>query len=356
MELILHAGTGKAGSTSIQFFCRDNRARLAQHGILYPLSAGRVRHEGLSMAIKSDEELANTPTWHRRKHQDPQRFRRNFRRRLRAEIEESGVSRVLLSDEEVFGLSEEALRRLADLVGRLFDRVRMIVYLRRQDEHMVSRYQQGVKIGWVARLEDFAREDMSDRYEYAARLRRHEQLVAPAEITVRRFDRSAFAGGSLIHDFVESLGLTPGDWDLTAQPNRNQSLDAESVEFLRLLNLYRVEHEGAAVGLIDNRSIVKRLAPVSTGPTLTLPEHALDRFMAQWEESNREVARRYLGEDELFPTSRRTSGTTSRQYLDPHRLDHFLALAELPEQIHSPLRRLAEQEAARDTAPDGTKA
>ena len=64
-----------------------------------------------------------------------------------------------------------------------------------------------------------------------------------------------------------------------------------------------------------------------------------------WEDSNREVARRYVGDgDVLFRLPRKTNGTTTDQRLDPDRLDHFLELAELPERLHAPLRELAEQE------------
>ena len=53
------------------------------------------------------------------------------------------------------------------------------MYLHRQDDHMISRYQQGVKTGWVLRLREWAQEDMSGLYDYHARIRGHEQLLPP---------------------------------------------------------------------------------------------------------------------------------------------------------------------------------
>ena len=72
-------------------------------------------------------------------------------------------------------------------------------------------------------------------------------------------------------------------------------------------------------------------------------------FMAQWEESNRRVATEMLGDEsgQLFGTPRKTDNTTSDQVLDPAMLDGYLELLKLPEQLHAPLRRLAEREAAR---------
>ncbi len=259
----------------------------------------------------------------------------------------SGPSHLLLSDEELFGLSDQSLQRLRGLTRRLADRLRVVVYLRRQDDHMVSRYQQGVKIGWVARLSDWAESDMSSLYRYDTRLGRHERIVAPTETVVRRFERSGFAGGTLEQDFLSAAGVPARAADLAPAPVRNESLDAESVEFLRLLNLHRVE-QGAPVGVVDNRREVRLLAPASSGPTLTLPEPVLDRFMARWQDANAAVARRYFGDlgDDLFTEPRRTRRTTTDQRLDPARLEHFLTVSDLPEADHAALRRLAEREAA----------
>jgi hypothetical protein len=125
------------------------------------------------------------------------------------------------------------------------------------------------------------------------------------------------------------------------------SLDAESVEFLRLFNLYRVEAEGAVPGLIDNRQFGLRLAEVSAGAVLSLPADHLDGFMSQWAATNELVARRYLGDPsgQLFRTPRKSSNITTEQRLDPNRIDYFCAVLELPERLHAPLRRVAEREA-----------
>jgi hypothetical protein len=347
LDLVLHLGTGKAGSSSIQYFLRDNRERLADRGILYPRSPGGARHVRLGLFAKPDAELVTSPEWPRMGQTAPAKFRNGFRRRLLGEIEQSGLSRVLLSDEVLFGSSAATLRRLARFTERIAERRRLVVYLRRQDEHMISRYQQGVKIGWVVRLQDWAREDMSDLYDYRARLGRHCRLFAPATLAVRRFEPSEFEGGSLVQDFLKAAGIEIPMRDLHVGADRNQSLDAETVEFLRLLNLYRVEHEGTTVGQVDNRELVRRLSAASTGPTLTLPEPFLDEFMETWEPSNRAVAVDFLGDPtrQLFRSPRRVRDTTIEQRLEPERLGHFMELTSVPEKMHQPLRALAEREA-----------
>jgi hypothetical protein len=348
VDVVLHVGMRKTGTSSIQFFLRDNREALASRGVLYPTTPGRARHQRLSLSVKSPVELERSPEWLREAPSDPARFRKRFRRRLLTEVEKSGLSRVLLSDEDLFGSAYPTLRRLGRWSWRIGRSVRVLVYLRRQDDHLVSCYQQEVKLGSVERLADWARHDMSSLYDYHARLLQQRRLLAPTELVVRPYERDSFAEGSLLQDFLDGVGVNLRAGDLARTEDRNLSLDAESVELLRLLNLYRVENEGAVPGLIDNRSLAPRLAAASPGPVLTLPEPFLDSFMSRWDEANRLVARDFLDDPsgQLFRAPRRTRNTTTAQVLDPARVDHYVELLELPESLHAPLRRIAEREAS----------
>jgi hypothetical protein len=112
------------------------------------------------------------------------------------------------------------------------------------------------------------------------------------------------------------------------------------------VNIYRVEYEDAVPGLINNRKLVTRLAGSATGPTLTLPDSVLDAFMETWAESNRAVAREFVGDEtgQLFRAPRKSQNTTTEQRLDPARLDHFVQLLELPKRMHAPLRQIVERE------------
>ncbi|MBO0844804.1 MAG: hypothetical protein J2P22_05245 [Nocardioides sp.] len=347
MDLVLHIGSGKTGTTSIQQFLKQNRSRLAQLGTLVPREPGMGRHVKVGLYIKPDEDLRRRLTWHGMEYSSPAEFREDFRTRLSAEIDESGLSRVLLTDEGVYASNEEAVARLRDLVADVAQSWRLVVYLRRQDEHVCSNYQQKVKAGCVERLSDWVLRDMTVLYDYATRLSLFDRMLAPSELVVRRFERESFVEGSLFQDFLDAVGIDVPSDDLDQVPRRNPSLDAESVEFLRLLNLHRVEDEGATADQVDNRGFLRILMKASSGPTLTLPEPLRDAFMAQWEESNRAVAKNFLGDGsgQLFRAPRKAQGTTPEQRLDPERLPHFFELLELPEEIHAPLRRIAEREA-----------
>jgi hypothetical protein len=347
LDLVLHIGSGKTGTSSLQVFLHRNRARLAELGYLYPETPGRTRHTRLGLFIQPDDSLDKRPTWERERLNSTEDFRETFRQRLFEEISESGLSRVVFSDEALYGSPDSALERLHEFVDGFAASLRVVVYLRRQDDHLVSRYQQVVKVGETRRLDERTREmDFSRTYGYHPRLQKIRRILEPTEFVVRRFERENFAEGSLYQDFLNAAGIEVRAQALEQVEPVNESLDVEAVEFLRILNIFRAENDAPDLPK-QNRPLVAKLARASTGPTLTLPPAVLDEFMAQWEESNQRVAREMLGDESgvLFHAPRKTRNTTTEQFLDPDRVAHFLALVRLPEHLEAPLRAVAEREA-----------
>ena len=343
-DAILHLGTGKTGTTSIQHFMRLNRPKLLERGVLYPRSPGGGRHTKLGLSFRSNEEFERMPAWHQMRAQSPDRFRRRFHRRLYDEIRQARPERVLFSDEALYGLPNEALGRLRGFLDSLGGQVRLVVYLRRQDDHLISFYQQQVKVGETRRLVGWLRGGLDFTYDYGRRLDRLEQELRPASFVVRRFERDGFRHGALEEDFLDAAGID-GD-GLETVKSKNETMDAATVEFLRLYNLHMVEDHGAQVGVMDHRALVHRLSQRSSGPALTLPEDALDGFMREWEDSNRAVATKYLGEPELFRAPRRRQNVTDRQVLEPSAAEELMELAELPADARDRMRRIAAREAA----------
>lgn len=343
-DVVLHVGTGKTGTTSIQHLLRMNRTTLAERGILFPRSPGRARHIKFGLSFRSASEFDEMPAWHTMRAQSPERFKRRFHRRLLEEIEAVRPSRVVFSDEAMYTLPNEALGRLREFLAAHFGRVQLIVYLRRQDDHLVSFYQQQVKVGETRRLADFA-EGPGYPYDYHQRLEDLRAMLRPTSMTVRRFERSRFPEGRLEDDFLDAAGITAEGLEAVDAP-RNESLSATSVEFLRLFNIHQVEHRGARPGVMDHRDLVALLAARQSGERLTLPEATLDRFMAQWETSNRAAASAYFGGGELFAAARRRAGLTEIQELGPAELEELMVLAELPEDVRDRMRGIADRELA----------
>ncbi len=339
-DVVLHIGTGKTGTTTIQHLMRLSRPTLAGVGVLYPATPGPARHTKFSLSFRPDSDLATMPAWQRMRAQSPERFRRRVHRRLRSEIAEADLPRVLFSDEGLYGFRGATLARLRSFTDELGGQLRIVVYLRRQDDHLVSYYQQQVKVGETQRLADWATVDRSTTYDYARRLADWRTGMEPAELVVRRFERSAFLDGSLEADFLEAAGIE--GVPATPVERKNESLSAEAVEFFRIYNVCKSECGDFGVDRIE---LVKRLVDRSTGPALTLGGDVLDAFLARWHDSNLAVAREFFGDDALFRDPRKSAATTDEQRLDPSRVDHYLELAELPSAMRDDLHRIAVREA-----------
>ena len=191
LELVLHIGSGKTGTSSIQRLLRRNRGLLLEHGVLFPSSPGARRHVRFGLSFKADDELVETRPYKAQGHPSPAAFRDTFRDELFAEIEDSRPSTVLISDEALYGSDDASLSRLRSFTDAHARRVRLVCYLRRQDDHLVSRYQQVVKTGETRTLAERTAElDHTKTYDYAARLDTWARLLEPDAFVVRRFERA----------------------------------------------------------------------------------------------------------------------------------------------------------------------
>lgn len=345
-DLTVHIGSGKTGTTSVQRFLAENRASLLDRGWLFPRSPGASRHVRFGMMAMPDDELRDYRAWKRTGETDPGRFRRRVRRRLSDEIAASGAANVLVSDEALFGSSPGRIRNVRAFARERARSVRIVAYVRRQDDHLLSRYQQVVKLGSTARLTQWYAANGARMYDYHAVLARWQDLSGASALIVRPFERVRFHEGSLYQDFLDAAAIPARVDELATPSDRNESLSAEGVEMLRLLNLYRVKEQGAQTWQLDNAPLVRALA-AQPGPTLGLPRAELDSFMSRWEDTNRRVATEFLHTDAPLFTAPSRTDRVVEQRLEPARVDHYLPLLEVPEQDWAGIRRTAEREASR---------
>ena len=300
MKIILHIGTEKTGTTSIQRFCARNREALRRRGYFFPTSPGESNHtklaafaanEGKCLDLRKPLGVESTA--------ELETFREEFMSVFRAELAACGTERVILSNEHAssrLGNPEEQLR-LRDFLMELADEVEIVVYLRRQDDFLLSSYSTAVKRGETEPLQlpnDVVREH---RFNYHWLLKRWSQSFEQKP-TVRVFDPAELTDGDVVADFLGVLGLENSS-EFERVERTNESLDLMAIEFLRELNRFLPkawDQGGEAaranlIPLLQARKISKRLT--------SWPE--LDEFYASFADKNRKVANHYLGSERLFP-------------------------------------------------------
>lgn len=238
---ILHIGTGKTGSTTIQNLLAANRDRLMAQGFAYPVSPGHRNHLLLAV-FASDERRAVRMLRITAQTGSPGFQRERLAVDLGAELAAlpDAVHTVIFSSEhlanQVASMADAA--RLKALLDTWFDDYRILVYLRRQDEYEVSLYSTLLRAGQTGTAilppADGAR--VLDRHDWIGLLDRWGAAFGRAALLPRIFDRGAFVDGDLLADMRAACGLAPLPVP-EEEATLNPSLTAPAQEFLRRLNL-----------------------------------------------------------------------------------------------------------------------
>lgn len=230
-ECILHIGHTKTGSTSIQNALGAHRESLARHGVCYPRSPGWGNHALLPAAMASDElreKGVHPGFW---AGLPPAQRIANFLEEFPAEMKAlpPETRLVAMSSEQCIHMQPDvdAIARLRDFLAPHFSRVRIVIYLRRQDDHFASAYTQLLRDGVinVPRLPDGGPRQLP-HYDYAGLLRRWAQVFGEEAIIPRLFERQLLVNGDSIDDFLAlcgAAGSVPAD-----DPNRSSNPSADA--------------------------------------------------------------------------------------------------------------------------------
>jgi tetratricopeptide (TPR) repeat protein len=237
-DLILHVGISKTGSTSIQKLLAANRPALTAQGVCYPVSPGNVQHRLLVYeAIGADaaEARGNAPMWNG---MTPAERMARFRHEFDNEIKSLPplVSRVILSSEHL-GLectTPQSLNQLHAFLAPYFSRMRVLVYLRRQDAHFTSNYTQSLRAGDLVPPPTHItlRPKGRDELTYDVFLARWADAFGSDAIMPRLFERTGEQRFDVIDDFLTCCDIHFNEKELAAAGERNQSITQPGQQLL----------------------------------------------------------------------------------------------------------------------------
>lgn len=288
MKLFLHPGHAKCGSTSIQRAIIRNRVPLARRHIIVPDQQLRMPDE------KDFNPRIETPREFFR-----QLMERNDTRPLAArlsawrETSRWRDSTILISAENLINhLVGPIGQRIHGLLAEYFDTVEVIYYIRRQDDFILSAWQQwGFKEGKA--FEAYCREARRRRNpHYWAAVQAFSQLYGRDNIVVRPLTPEALKGGDLLRDFFGRLVEEPSDFDFD-QSRSNISLNPYLCEILaEQRGLFRDIHDDRL-----KRRLLRTLGPESElfrrEKTFMSPAIA-ENIMTHHFEENRRLQQHYF--------------------------------------------------------------
>jgi hypothetical protein len=274
-RLIVHAGTGKTGTTSIQVALLNNEELLAERGFHVIRSnrpfARSAKHR-LNWSDGSD------PGW----------------AELAAEIERIRPTgqHAVLSNEAMWQADREGLGRLVSAFEGYTPTV--LLYVREQADYIQSMMLQKQKNPTKAM--DLGNRDKIEKWiarrplDYLAVCGELEQVFGEGSVHARLFDRSAFAGNDLLLDFFQAIGVPdPASLNLQ-QAEANPSIAAE---FAPILDRHRGS-EDREMNLRQLQDIACRMTANGYGSRYFMRRDHVEAVRNRFRESNRRFASTYL--------------------------------------------------------------
>ncbi|HTT98940.1 MAG TPA: hypothetical protein VMF58_12885 [Rhizomicrobium sp.] len=275
--LVLHIGTHKTGTSALQAFLAANAEALQQHGVRY-IEAGRPKrlaHHMLAWSIRGRRNT-NISIWDG----------------VRGEIARTPDTTHVLSSE---GFWFEDPVRVKELLG--YDGpVKIVAYLRRQDQFLQSLYKQTVADG---RKKDFDTwlADVPHRGDYATVMNAWAVVFGADAIVARPYQRNG-ENIDTIADFLSLLNIDKAIVpDVRPGTTYNPSPRRELLHFLRAFNQLnlKIDYEKFFHSVMGRDKAYKRSIDLLT---YEQRRAVLDRY----EQCNREITERYWKEEiPLFP-------------------------------------------------------
>ncbi|WP_413718516.1 hypothetical protein [Silicimonas sp. MF1-12-2] len=194
-RVILHIGGAKCGSSAIQAYLALNRDVLAGRGVAVPGVAMDFLSEVTGEQIWFFEDAVTSG--------DLPRIEMRLRSLCR-EAAERGFDSVVVSAENI--CNHPQLAPL--LAGVLSDtEVRIVFYIRRQDDFLISSWQQW-NLKRFASLEEFLSARVGRDAGWLRMIAAWADAFGDDRVTVRPFLRSALRNGDVIDDFFENIGMS----------------------------------------------------------------------------------------------------------------------------------------------------
>lgn len=241
-RIVLHIGTEKTGTSSIQQLLSKNRGALAAEGIVYPAFTGQQGNSQWGFVAA----VADSPwkfDFGARLGIRDQTSAAAYRARLIEAIDGEllacpGRHTLLISSEHFHSRlrNPRVIGALKTLLARWSDNVQVVLYLRRQDRLAVSHYSTKLKSGKPnPRVFPWIEEGSLPYYfDYERLYENWCTVFGEAAVQAALYRKEAFVGGDLLSDFCHRVGME--GLELQRPARANPSLSEHGLALLKELN------------------------------------------------------------------------------------------------------------------------
>ena len=301
--LYLHIGTPKTGTTALQNFLSENNAVLEKYHIHYPDFG--FKYEGIG--YHRNGHFLAAPFITEQGEKDFLRPSNEYEAGLEKlrELKKS-YDKIILSDENMWRniwSRKDYWRRVKNDFNQLGFDIKIIVYLRRQDQFLESYWAQQVKEYATCTLEEFMESSLfsSCPLDYYTYLNYLSDIFGKDNLIPRVYENAQYLGdGGTIHsDFLNIFGISDMQDFFFGQTFYNPSLSGNYLEIKRILN-YIGEFRSASHPISGylKKAQKKNIFNHNFKEYSYLTPRQRRDFLAAFSESNQKVARRYLGRND----------------------------------------------------------
>lgn len=237
-SLILHIGTEKTGSTTIQSFLRQNTQKLARQGIGVPSQLGETLHFKLQLMANRDE-FVDDFTRNLGLHTNmEERLREKLRWKdeLYEEVNKSNLKRWIISCETLHSrlTTTEELEKLKGILAPLFDQIRILIYLRNPIDLAVSRLTEAAKCAMPIKIPTPPKHTEFDICNHRQTIERWRQCMGEESLMPRLYDKKRLIKNSILDDFIHFCQIA--DSGMNKPSAQNPSMSAYGLKLLSEVN------------------------------------------------------------------------------------------------------------------------
>ena len=304
--MYLHIGTPKTATTAIQTFCNENQNALKENGYIFPVFPYDY---GSIQQFRNGHFLIDGlygKNWRERKEAADQVFVEGF-----GQIYEmfKEYDNIILSDEGIWNHSflrdASFWKRMEGELKKGLFQLKIVVYLRRQDDFLFSWWNQQVKEGNVMAADSDWNELVETmpmiRLDYYEMLEQIAGKVGKENLIVRVFEKDKLYGGNIYADFLNAVGLElTQNYKMISQLS-NPSLTKDNIEIKRIVNTLGVSPAANSffrkilTEQSEQETVVKKDRRCSM-----FSKEEFEDFMKNYQEGNDRVAKEYLNRECLF--------------------------------------------------------
>lgn len=306
MKAIVHLGTEKTGTSTIQHFLKKNREALVSQGFYFAKSTGSLDDRKLSIYCLGDDQF---DAYHKANFIDTLQKKKQFEEKVFLDLKEemshlpSNVHTVIFSSEHLHSLVKQdgQRRKLKAMLGDIFDDIILVSYLRPQIEMAVSHYSTYLKTRGVFDLDDFLKncDVTSYYYDYWRYLTGWEESFPESDILVRVFDKKQLVSGDVVADFCHAFGID--FYQLGSVVPANESVSPTGQELLKAINRnFPVFIEG--VGKNPTRTaFIQMIGKIYAGAGAKPSKDRAIKLQGAFDSINQKVKEKWFPErDDLF--------------------------------------------------------